>query len=266
MIESPLIARLENVPFSSLHVKARIIVGSATFFDAFNALALAFALPVLIRLWNISPTQAGFLIGVSYVGQFIGAILFSLLAEKLGRIRSVAAATGLMSLMSLACAVAHSFPALVAYRLIQGVGVGGEMPVAATYISELSRARGRGQFFMLYEMIFPIGLMATSQIGTLVVPLWGWAAMFWIGAIPGLMISFLLLSLPESPRWLIAHGRVGEAELIVKQIEASAKAERLNTPPIDDYRLHANPGDPGRWSAILGATYRERTFVVWTLW
>jgi putative MFS transporter len=266
MSDSHLIARLENVPFSGWHARARIIVGSATFFDAFNALALAFALPVLIRLWNISPAQAGFLIGVSYVGQLIGAILFSLLAEKFGRIRSVAAATALMSLMSLACAIAHSFPALVVYRLIQGIGVGGEMPVAATYISELSRARGRGQFFMLYEMIFPIGLMATSQIGTLVVPLWGWAAMFWIGAIPGLVISFLLLSLPESPRWLIAHGRVGEAELIVKQIEASAKAERLNTPPIDDYRLHANPGDPGRWSEILGATYRERTFVVWALW
>src|SRR5215831_10999606 len=266
MIESPLIARLENVPFSSLHVKARIIVGSATFFDAFNALALAFALPVLIRLWNISPTQAGFLIGVSYVGQFIGAILFSLLAEKLGRIRSVAAATGLMSLMSLACGIAHSFPALVAYRLIQGIGVGGEMPVAATYISELSKARGRGKFFMLYEMIFPVGLMATSQIGTLVVPLWGWAAMFWIGAIPGLVISFLLLRLPESPRWLIANGRVEEAELIVKQIEASARAGRLNTAPIGAYHLPANSVAAGRWKDILGNTFRKRTLIVWALW
>ena len=174
MLESPLIARLESVPFSRFHAKARIVVGSATFFDAFNALALAFALPVLIRLWNITPAETGFLIGASYVGQLAGALLFSWLAERFGRVPSAAAATALMSIMSLACALAGSFPALFAYRLIQGIGVGGEMPVAAAYISELSKARGRGKFFMLYEMIFPIGLMATSQTGAWIVPVWGW--------------------------------------------------------------------------------------------
>src|SRR5205814_1637692 len=94
------------------------------------------------------------------------------------------AATALMSIMSLACALAGSFPALFAYRLIQGIGVGGEMPVAAAYISELSKARGRGKFFMLYEMIFPIGLMTTSQAGALVIPLWGWKALFVQHGIP----------------------------------------------------------------------------------
>src|SRR5215471_5723106 len=264
MIESRLIARLENLPFSSLHVKARIIVGSATFFDAFNALALAFALPVLNRLWHITPAQTGLLIGISYVGQFIGALLFSLLAEKFGRIRAAAAATALMSLMSLACAFAHSFSALMVYRVIQGVGVGGEMPVAATYISELSKARGRGRFFMLYEMLFPIGLMATSQIGAWVVPQWGWAAMFWIGGIPGLVIAVLLLGLPESPRWLIANGRIEEAELIVKQIEASAKV--VGIARTDDYRLASRSSNRAGWKEILGPACRERTLIVWTLW
>src|SRR5207249_12287206 len=109
MPESPLIARLENVPFSRWHAKARIVVGSATFFDAFNALSLAFALPVLIRSWNITPTESGFLIGASYVGQLIGALLFSWLAEKFGRIPSATAAVALMSLMSLGCALAGNF-------------------------------------------------------------------------------------------------------------------------------------------------------------
>src|SRR5438552_1131978 len=111
-----LLARLENVPFSRWHAKARIIVGSATFFDAFNALSLAFALPVLIRLWNITPTESGFLIGASYVGQLIGALLFSWLAEKSGRIRSATAAVALMSLMSLGCALAGDFHALLIFR------------------------------------------------------------------------------------------------------------------------------------------------------
>src|SRR3989454_12416260 len=218
-----LLARIENVPFSRWHAKARIIVGSATFFDAFSALSLAFALPVLIGLWHITPTQSGMLIGSSYIGQFMGALLFSSLAEKYGRIRSAAAATGLMSVMSLGCAIAGNFPALLASRLVQGIGVGGEMPVAAAYISELSKAQGRGRFFMLYEMIFPIGLMTTSQAGALIVPLRGWRAMFLIGGIPGLIITWLLLRLPESPRWLISKGRIAEAEFVVKEIELAGR-------------------------------------------
>src|SRR5438445_1454433 len=225
MLESPLIARLENVPSWRFNANARIVVVSATFFDAFNALALAFALPVLIRLWEITPAQTGFLIGSSYVGQLAGALLFSWLAERFGRVPSAAAATALMSIVSIACAAAGSFPQLLAFRLIQGIGVGGEMPVAAAYISELSKARGRGKFFMLYEMIFPIGLMATSQVGTLVVPAFGWRALFLIGGIPGWIVTWFLLRLPGSPRWLIAKGRMGEAELIVKQIEAWSRTE-----------------------------------------
>ncbi len=68
------IARFENVPFSRWHARARVIMGSATFFDAYNALSLAFALPILIRLWHISPTQVGLLIGAGYVGQLAGAL------------------------------------------------------------------------------------------------------------------------------------------------------------------------------------------------
>src|SRR5438093_6905002 len=269
---SELIARLENVPFSRWHSKARIIVGTATFFDAFDALSLAFALPVLIRLWNITPTESGILIAASDVGELGGALLFSWLAEKFGRVRSAAAAVALMSVTSLGCAIAGSFPALVALRVVQGIGIGGEMPVAAAYISELSKARGRGRFFMLYEMIFPVGLMATSQIGALVVPASGWKTMFLIGGIPGLIVTLLLLRLPESPRWLISKGRLFEAERIVKQIEAAgstvAAAHDRQTPALTEPRYTATVGqaERGRWRDVIAPPYRRRTFIVWTLW
>ena len=203
-------------------------MGSATFFDAFDALSLAFVLPVLVRLWGITPVQIGWLISVGYLGQFVGALVFGSLAERYGRVRSAAGATALMSVMSLACALAGNFPALLVLRLVQGIGVGGEMPVAAVYINELSKAKGRGRFFLLYEMIFPIGLMMTGQIGAFVVPTLGWQVMFLIGGIPGLVIAALLLRLRESPRWLIGKGRLAEAEAIIREIEASAP-EALET-------------------------------------
>ena len=272
-----LIARLERVPFSRWHLRARIIMGSATFFDAFDALSLAFVLPVLVRLWGISAVQIGWLISVGYLGQFVGALLFGALAERYGRIRSAAGATALMSVMSLACALAGNFPALLALRLVQGIGVGGEMPVAAVYINELSKAQGRGRFFLLYEMIFPIGLMMTGQIGALVVPAFGWQVMFLIGGIPGLVIAVLLLRLRESPRWLIGKGRLEEAEAIIREIEASALKEttkgametkdtsnQLDSRDLRD--LRELRGSRTRWTELLSALYLRRTLTVWLLW
>ena len=260
-----LLLRMEQVPFSRWHMKARLIMGSATFFDAFNALSLAFALPTLIRLWHISPRQSGLLISASYVGQLAGALVFSALAEKIGRIRGTTAAIAIMSIMSFGCALAGNFPALLACRLIQGIGVGGEMPVAATYINELSRAHGRGRFFLLYEMIFPLGLMATGQIGAWLVPAYGWNSIFLLGGIPGLLITFLVARLPESPRWLISKGRIQEAEAIVEQVEAST-SRRVPVATTTSDASTASLMQRGRWSELLSSTYRGRTLIVWALW
>jgi len=260
-----LIARMEQVPFSSWHRNARLVMGSATFFDAFNALSLAFALPTLIRLWHISPRQSGLLISASYVGQLAGALAFSALAEKVGRIRGTTAAIAIMSVLSFGCALAGNFPALLACRLVQGIGVGGEMPVAATYINELSRAHGRGRFFLLYEMIFPLGLMATGQIGAWLVPAFGWKFIFLLGGVPGLLITFLVARLPESPRWLISKGRLSEAESIVEQMEAST-SRRIPATTTFSSASAASLTQRGRWSELLSTMYRGRTLIVWTLW
>lgn len=267
-----LVARLEALPFSSWHLRARIIVGSATFFDAFDALSLAFVLPVLVRLWHITPTQIGWLIAIGYLGQFAGALVFGVFAERHGRVRSVAIATALMSIMSISCAFAGNFGTLLALRLVQGIGVGGEMPVAAVYINELSRARGRGRFFLLYELIFPVGLMMTGQIGAVLVPRLGWQVMFFIGGLPGLVITALLLGLPESPRWLISKGRLDEAKAVIRQIEASSPgsatrgvhSEPRTTEPRTFEPRTLEP--PTKATELLAPPYRRRTLVIWVLW
>jgi MFS transporter, putative metabolite:H+ symporter len=266
-----LITRMEQVPTSRWFVRARVIMGSATFFDAFNALSIAFVLPILVPLWHITAPEVGIMIGASYVGQVVGALAFSWAAERYGRVPCAAAATAIYALMSLACAGAWSFSVLLMCRFIQGIGVGGEMPVAATYISELSKARGRGRFFLLYEMIFPIGLMVTGQVGALVVPLLGWQIMFLIGGIPGLVIALMLLRLPESPRWLIGKGRLAEAEAVVMRLEAaSEKAGVATGEALPVVILPAQVPVPqrsrGKWSELLSPAYRGRTLIVWVLW
>lgn len=253
-------ARLDRLPFTRWHMRSRIVMGSATFFDAFGALSLAFALPVLNRLWHISPQQSGVLIGATYVGQLGGAILFSWIAERFGRVRSASIAVGIIAVMSLACALATNFNMLMVYRLLQGIGIGGEMPVAAAYISEVSPAGRRGHFFLLYEMIFPIGLVAAGQAGAWMVPLWGWQSIFLVGGIPCAIVAFLVARLPESPRWLISQDRLEEAEKIVLQAEADAG-------PLPAVAAKEPCGNQEtRWREVVSDTYRPRTLVVWALW
>ena len=267
---SHLLARLEQIPASRWFVIARVVMGSATFFDAFNALSVAFVLPILVPLWHITPPEIGILIGASYVGQIIGAFAFSWGAERYGRIPCAAAATAIYAILSLACAAAWSFNVLLVLRFIQGIGVGGEMPVAATYISELSKANGRGRFFLLYEMIFPIGLMATGQIGAWLVPLMGWQIMFLIGGIPGLVIALILLRLPESPRWLIGKGRLAAAETVVQRLEAasdkSAEAVFASSAATLPAQVEVPARSRGKWSELLSPAYRGRTLIAWVLW
>lgn len=269
-----LLFRIENVPFCRWHTKARVIMGSATFFDAFDALSLAFVMPVLVGLWHLGPAEIGVLIAAGYLGQVIGALLFGWLAERRGRVPSATLAVGIMSVMSVASAFTGNFQMLFLARFVQGIGVGGEVPVAAAYINELSQAHGRGRFFILYELIFPLGLLGAAQIGAFVVPRFGWEYMFLIGGIPGTLIAALILRLSESPRWLIAKGRLDEAERIIEQLEAATSKRNLD-PARDrievDARvasLQAGLQNPRKasWKELFSPIYRGRTLIVWLLW
>ena len=116
-----LLFRIENVPFCKWHTQARIVIGSATLFDAFDALSLAFVLPVLVGLWHLSPGQIGVLIAAGYLGQVVGALVFGWLAERLGRVPSATVAVGVMSAMSVVCAFTGSFHMLFLMRFLQGI-------------------------------------------------------------------------------------------------------------------------------------------------
>src|ERR1700693_1056768 len=221
-----LLARIERTQISPWHIRALVVMGSATFFDAFDVLAIAYVLPSLIGVWKLAPRTIGILISSSFLGQIVGALFFGWLAERIGRLRCAKITIALYSVMSLLCAVSWNIPSLLLFRTIQGIGLGGEVPVAAAYINEISRAKGRGRFFLLYELIFPIGLVAASLLGFWLVPIFGWRTMFLIGGLPAILVFILFARniLPESPRWLVSKGRFEEAELIVGQMESAARS------------------------------------------
>jgi len=269
-----LLFRIENVPFCRWHTKTRVVMGTATFLDAFDALSLAFVLPVLVGLWHLSPGQAGMLIAAGYIGQVIGALLFGWLGEKWGRVPAVSTAVAVMSVMSVACAFAGSVQMLFLLRFLQGIGVGGEVPVAAAYINEMSQSKGRGRFFVLYELIFPLGLMAAAQVGAFVVPRYGWECLFLVGGIPGLVVLMFMTRLPESPRWLASKGRWEDADRVIASLEAATPRRQMDVHREQD-RVQARERSlaaglkstrKAGWKELFSPLYRPRTLIVWVLW
>ena len=258
------VARIERLPTSWWHVKTRIIVGVATFFDAFDALTIATVLPVLVPMWKLAPPQIGLLISAGFLGQLIGALLFGWIGERFGRMPAMIWSIATFAVMSLVCAFAWDYNSLLVFRTLQGIGLGGEVPIAAVYISELTRARHRGRFVLLYELVFPIGLVAASLLGLWLVPKYGWQSMFYIGALPAILALFLRVLLPESPRWLAEHGRHAQADAVVSTIERETEKEVGKLPLVQ--AVVSTHERRASFSDLFGAIYLRRTLVVWVIW
>ena len=263
--EQSIAARIERLPQSGWHTRMRLVVGMATFFDAFDSVAIAIALPVLIGAWHLVPQQVGGLISIGFAGQALGALMLGWLAERLGRVRAASISIAIFALMSLLCAAATSYNQLLVCRALQGFGLGGEVPIAATYINEICGARHRGRFFLLYECVFLFGLLACAALGAYIVPRFGYRWLFAIGGLPALLVLALRRWCPESPRWLASRGRMAEADRVLAGIERTiARTHRL--PPPEPARIHASAHGQTRWQELFEGRYLRRTLVVWVLW
>jgi len=260
-----IVARLERLPYCSWHLKMRLIICTAWFFDAFDSIAIAYVLPPLIGLWHLSPQQIGSLIGIGFAGQLVGAIAFGWIAEYWGRQRSMLATLLIFSLGALACAAAQSYAMLFALRFIQGIGLGGEIPLMAAYVNEFAHAKDRGRFSVSIQVLFSFGLVVVALVSVYVVPHWGWQWMFVIGAIPALIALPMRTVLPESPRWLASRGRYDDADAALTRIEDIATRDGKPVPalPIDlPDVVEAKPGIRELFRGI----YLRRTITVWLMW
>jgi putative MFS transporter len=260
-----IIGRIERLPSTFWHVKVRAIVGTATFFDGFDAVAIAFVLPALIGLWHLQPSEIGLLLSSGFAGQLIGAPLFGWLAERYGRIRVLNWTILILSVFGLACAFAWSYWSLAAFRFIQGLGLGGEIPVAATFVSEISKAERRGRFVLLYQLLLPLGFMAASLSSIVIVPNLGWQWMFIVGAAPAFLTIYLRRLVPESPRWLARHGDLAKADQIMTDIETIVERESGRPlPPVT--KTVDSQSSSGHWTRLFEGIYLRRTITVWIMW
>ncbi|MEV1053309.1 MFS transporter [Streptomyces sp. NPDC049887] len=258
-------ARLERLPHSRWHVKVRFLIGAVTFFEAFDQLLAASALPVLMEEWHLTTGQATLAVTAGSVGMLFGALVAGWAGDAIGRVRTVAVGVAVTALAGLAVALSTGIELFALFRFAQGLGIGGVVPVAATYINEIARSDKRGRFVLLYEMIFPAGLAVATLVAVWVVPNLGWRAMFLIGALPVLLAAVLPRHVAESPRWLLARGRTEEAERVVAAIEAEV-VRSTRAPLPEPASVEKEESARGRLSELFTGRYLRRTTVVSALW
>ncbi|MCW0306823.1 MULTISPECIES: MFS transporter [Pantoea] len=263
---SVLLARLERLPITRRLMAIRVVVGLSTFFDAYTIIAIAFALPQLTQEWGLTPTFVGLIIAASYIGQLVGALFFGTLAEKIGRIGVLRITIVMFVIMDAACLFAWNGWSILLIRFLQGLGIGAEVPVASAYINEFVGAKKRGRFFLLYEVIFPVGMMCAGLIGFFLVPIYGWKIMFLIGLIPSALAAPLRWFMPESPRWLVSKGRHQQAEKVVQSFEAEALRRGMLLPEPVIKPVPVMPASSSGVKALFSGIYKSRTFMLWGLW
>uniref|UniRef100_UPI00281237C3 MFS transporter n=1 Tax=Microbacterium sp. TaxID=51671 RepID=UPI00281237C3 len=264
-------ARLDSLPFTRKHLRLLTGSGIGWALDAMDVGLISFIIAALGAQWGLSDGEKGWITSVGFIGMAVGASLGGLLADRLGR-RQVFALTLLVyGLATGASALVGGVAALLVLRFFVGLGLGSELPVASTYVSEFAPTRMRGRLVVILEAFWAVGWTASALIGYFVVPLedgWRWA--FALGAIPAAYALVVRWALPESPRYLESRGRIAEADAVVRQFEASAgrPVARAASPVVATEVVHAPPAARGMAAvaALWAPALRTRTAALWLVW
>jgi len=261
--------RLDTLPFTRKHLRVLTGSGIGWALDAMDVGLVSFIIAALAVQWSLEPGQTAWIASIGFVGMAIGASLGGLLADRFGR-RQVFALTLLVyGIATGASALVGGLAVLLVLRFFVGLGLGAELPVASTYVSEFAPARIRGRLIVILEAFWAVGWTAAALIGYLVIPGsddgWRWA--FLLGAIPAVYALIVRWSLPESPRWLERRGRVAEADAIIRSFEDAAgvaarpaAASGVTAPP------PAAVGTRDRLAALWSKEFRARTACLWLVW
>jgi MFS family permease len=212
----------------------------AVVLDGFDLVVVGTVVPTLLTPagFSLSGSGATAVVTAGLVGMTIGALSLGALTDVLGRRRVLIGAVTAFSLLTLACAAAPNAWVFGGLRFLAGVGLGGALPTAIALVNEFSNRAGRATTTVMTG--YHVGAVATAALAIVVVEPLGWRWMFVIGALPAVvLVPLMLRHLPESPGYLVAHGRRAEAEQI-----ATA------------YGLHIEPADAAPEPTSAGATLR----------
>ena len=219
--------RLDRLPITNFHKRIFWLIGAGMFFDGYDLYVGTSVLGATLSSGFSTLSQNAQFVSFTFFGMTIGALIAGFLGDAYGRRFTYQFNLLLFGVASFGAALAPSMEWLVAARFLMGLGLGAEIVVGYSSLTEFVPPASRGKWLALMAMIVVCGLPATTLIGSILIPLAGWRTMFGIAGLGALVVWYMRKSLPESPRWLESKGRIAEAEAIVAAIERECGAKPL---------------------------------------
>src|ERR1043166_3143718 len=217
-------ARLDRLPISSFHYRIFWLVGAGMFFDGYDLYVAGGVLASPIQSkFSTLPQNLQF-ISLTFVGMTIGSLGTGFIGDKYGRRFTYQVNLLVFGLASIAAAFAQDMTQLIVCRFVQGLGLGAEIVVGYSTLTEFVPPKSRGRWLAFMAFLTVCGFPVTAILGWLIIPEFGWRPMFIIAGVGSLIVWYLRKNLPESPRWLEAQGRTQEAEALMQAIEKEAAA------------------------------------------
>jgi putative MFS transporter len=212
-------ARLDRLPISSFHYRIFSLVGAGMFFDGYDLYIAGGVLASAVQTKFSTVPQNLQFISLTFVGMTLGALITGFVGDKMGRRFTYQINLLIFGLASLAAAFAQDMNQLIACRFVQGLGLGAEIVVGYSTLTEFVPPKTRGRWLSMMAFIVVAGFPVTALLGYLIIPAFGWRPMFIIAGVGSLIVWYLRKNLPESPRWLDSQGRTEEAEALMQAIE-----------------------------------------------
>lgn len=269
-------ARLERLPLTGYQRFIFLIIATAWLFDSMDLAAMTFMLGSIKSDLALTTAQAGFVASASFIGMFFGASFAGLAADRFGRKPVFQVSMIAWGLGSLLCGLSTGYTDLIIYRVILGVGMGMELPVALAMVSEFIPAQKRGKYTAILEGFLPVGYVFAGILIYFTLPLVSWRGVFIILAVPAVFLLFIRRFVPESPRWLESRGRTDEAHIVVSAIEEKVrkrlKVAELPPVPVEVLSAGDQRGDVVQMGLLstLGelvkGPYAKRSAMIWTVW
>jgi MFS family permease len=259
-------ARLERLPWGRFHWLVVVALGVTWILDGLEVTLVGSLAPAISGADGLQLTAREIgLAGSAYIlGAVLGAIVFGRLTDRWGRRRLFTLTVGVYLLATIATGFSWDFWSFALFRFITGAGIGGEYGAVNSAIQELIPARRRGYTDLVINGSFWVGA-ALGALGSIVVldpdivdPALGWRAAFVIGGLLAAIIIWIRRFIPESPRWLVVHGRPEEAERIVAEIEAEAIRRHGALPePDPSHVIRLQRRERTRWREIFAVFVRR---------
>ncbi|MFC0401070.1 MFS transporter [Paraburkholderia rhizosphaerae] len=255
-------ARLDRLPMSGFHRRIMWLIGIGMFFDGFDIYVASTVLGATLKTGFSTLAQNALFVSLTFLGMMLGSLITGFLGDRFGRRFTYQVNLALFGLASLGAAISPTMTMLIACRFLMGIGLGAENVVGYSTLAEFVPPHKRGRLQGLMAVFVVTGLPIAGLIGLLVIPAFGWRAMFVLGGIGALGVWYARKSLPESPRWLEAAGREQEAEAIMQRIEGQVESElgKKLPPPAIATSKPVNPKAIGFGSLFTG-TMLQRMIV-----